>query len=316
MRADGRSQVFVINADDRSPGVHELIKRFMVGQLSGKRVAIKANYNSADPFPASTHPDTLSSIIDGLQDKGASVVLAERSGMGITRDVLFDMGVTSLARKQGFDLVVLDSLKSGDWHKESPPESHWRRGYLFPKLFMEADAIVETCCLKTHRFGGHFTMSLKNSVGMIAKNDPQDRYNYMFELHGSPYQRLMIAEINTSYQPLFVIMDAIKGFSSGGPEAGKLIEPGLMLASSDRVALDAAGVALLRTYGTTPEVSAGPIFRLEQLARAAELGLGAKGPDEMELVPVNDEASEMCSRIDEELHKEGPGFKEYRITST
>jgi len=315
MRTDGKSQVFVLKTDDRSRGVRELLEHFMAGQWAGKRIAIKANYNSADPFPASTHLDTLSSIVAGLKDKGAGVVLAERSGMGITRDVLYDMGVTSLARKLGFDVVVLDSLKGEDWHKMSPPGSHWKRGFLFPRLFLEADAIVETCCLKTHRFGGHFTMSLKNSVGMVAKHDPGDRYNYMFELHGSPYQRLMIAEINAAYEPLFVIMDAIKVFSAGGPEAGKLIESGLLLASSDRVALDAAGVALLRTYGTTQEVSSGPVFKQEQLARAAELGLGAKGPDELELVPLNEEARDMCSRIDQELRLAGPGFKEYRITS-
>jgi uncharacterized protein (DUF362 family) len=316
MHADGVSQVFVIKTGDRSAGVRELMDRFMVGQMSGKRVAIKANYNSADPFPASTHLDTLSSIVDSFQDSGASIVLAERSGMGITRDVLFEMGVTSLAQKKGFDVVVLDSLKGDDWYTESSPDSHWKRGFLFPKLFMEANAIVETCCLKTHRFGGHFTMSLKNSVGMVAKHDPGDRYNYMFELHGSPYQRLMIAEINAVYRPLFVIMDAIKGFSTGGPEAGKLIEPGLLLASSDRVALDAAGVAILRSFGTTHEVSSGPIFKQEQIARAAELGLGAKGSDDMEIVPVNDEAKEICSRISEELRTAGPGFKEYRIMGT
>jgi uncharacterized protein (DUF362 family) len=179
----------------------------------------------------------------------------------------------------------------------------------------EADAIVSTCCLKTHRFGGHFTMSLKNSVGMVAKHDPADRYNYMYELHGSPYQRLMIAEINAAYRPHFVIMDGIKGFSRGGPEAGTLIEPGLMLASNDRVALDAAGVAILRIYGTTPEVSTGHVFQQEQIARAAELGLGAKGPDEMEVIPVNDEAEDMCDRIVSELHEAGKGFKEYRISS-
>jgi uncharacterized protein (DUF362 family) len=316
MHADGLSQVFVIKTGDRSAGVRELMDRFMVGQMSGKRVAIKANYNSADPFPASTHLDTLSSIVDGLRDSGASIVLAERSGMGITRDVLYEMGVMSLAQKKGFEVVVLDSLKGDDWHTESPPDSHWKRGFLFPKLFIEADAIVETCCLKTHRFGGHFTMSLKNSVGMVARHDPGDRYNYMFELHGSPYQRLMVAEINAAYRPFFIIMDAIKGFSTGGPEAGKLIEPGLLLASSDRVALDAAGVAILRSYGTTHEVSAGPIFKQEQLARAAELGLGAKGPDDMEILPLNDEAKELCSRIYEELRMAGPGFREYRIMGT
>ena len=157
-------------------------------------------------------------------------------------------------------------------------------------------------------------MSLKNSVGMIAKNDPSDRYNYMYELHGSPYQRLMIAEINAAYKPAVVIMDGIKGFSKGGPEAGTLIEPGVMLASSDRVALDAAGVAILRMYGTTPEVSAGPVFQQEQIARAAELNPGAKSPGDVDILPVNDEASDISGRIRTELYDIGKGFKEYDLT--
>jgi uncharacterized protein (DUF362 family) len=311
LESSGRSKVFVIKTDDREIGVRELLKRFVVDHLSGKRVAIKANFNSADPFPASTHLDTLAAIVGALKDSGSSVLLAERSGMGITRDVLYEMGVMSLSRKLGFDVVVLDQLRK--WHKESPVGSHWKRGYLFPDVFKQADAVVTTCCLKTHRFGGHFTMSLKNSVGMVAKHDPGDRYNYMYELHGSPYQRLMIAEINAAYLPLFVIMDGIKGFSRGGPEAGTLIEPGLMLASSDRVALDAAGVAVLRVYGTTPEVSTGPVFQQEQLARAAELGLGVKGPDDMDVIPMNDGARDMCARIEGELREPGKGFKEYHI---
>ncbi len=59
-------------------------------------------------------------------------------------------------------------------------------------------------------------MSLKNSVGMVARYDPEDGYDYMGELHGSRYQRQMIAEINAAYEPVFVIMDGIEGLSKGG----------------------------------------------------------------------------------------------------
>lgn len=298
-----KSEVYVIKTNDRGSGIKELMKRLDVGSLTGKRVALKANYNSADEFPASTHIDTLSALTRSLKEKGASVVLAERSGMGNTREVLEEMGVMELAGKEGFDVVVLDDLKSSEWVREKPEGSHWKRGLLFPKVFKDADMIVQTCCLKTHRYGGHFTMSLKNSVGMVAKYDPDDGYNYMSELHSSRYQRLMIAEINAFYEPVFVIMDGIAGFSKGGPDTGTLIKPGIMLASRDRVALDAAGVAVLRIYGTTSEVSAGGIFEQEQIARAAELGLGASSPDEIEVVNVNEEASGICSRIAEELQK-------------
>ncbi len=295
------SKVYVIKTKDRELGVKELLKHFNLDSLSDKKVALKANYNSADPFPASTHIDTLSAIVYALYEKKSNVVLAERSGMGVTKEVLEETGVMKLTEKQGFDVIILDELKGSDWIKEQPEGSHWKRGYLFPKVFKEADAIVQTCCLKTHRYGGHFTMSLKNSVGMVAKYGPDDGYNYMAELHSSRYHRQMISEVNAAYRPEFVIMDGIQGFSNGGPDTGTLIEPGIMIASNDRVALDAVGIAVLRIYRTTSEVSRGGIFEQEQIARAVELGLGASGSDEIEVVPVNKEAQDICSRIEEKL---------------
>lgn len=65
-----------------------------------------------------------------------------------------------------------------------------------------------------------------------------------------------------------VLKDAALGVVNGGPEQGVPIEPNLLLASMDRVAIDAVGVALLRHYGTTPEVMRGRIF--EHSSRAAE----------------------------------------------
>ncbi len=297
-----KSKVYVIKTGDRKKGTAELIKNFDPGNLSGKKVAIKANYNSADLFPASTHIDTLSVIVDVLKEHDTRIVLAERSGMGDTRKVLEDTGVMGLAGNKGFEVVILDELKSDGWVKEKG--SHWSRGFLFPRVFRDADAVVVTCCLKTHRFGGHFTMSLKNSVGMVAKYDPDDGYNYMSELHSSRFQRLMIAEINAAYKPEFIIMDGIQGFSKEGPDKGTLIEPEVLIASSDRVALDAAGVCILRIYGTTGEVSSGEIFKQEQIAMAAELGLGVSAPENIEIIAVNEEAQGICSRIGEKL-KEG-----------
>jgi uncharacterized protein (DUF362 family) len=50
------------------------------------------------------------------------------------------------------------------------------------------------------------------------------------------------------------------------------------------VAIDAVGVAILREKGTTPEVSQGKIFDLEQIARAVELGIGVDRPDRIEII--------------------------------
>jgi len=284
-------RVYVLKTEDRKAGVEKLMQEFDL-KIEGS-VAIKANYNSADPFPASTHPDTLSAMVDVIKNFETQIVLAERSGMGDTSRVLEETGVMQLAREKGFKIVDLDNYDGWILHK--PAESHWKNGYLFADVFSMADNIIQTCCLKTHRFGGHFTMSLKNSVGMIAKY--WRGYNYMAELH-SQNQRKKIAEINLSYSPALIVMDAIKAFSHGGPERGTLIEPKLMLASNDRVALDAVGVALLRIYGTTPEVSRGSVFEQEQISRALELGLSS---GKFEVISLNKEAEIICSEVEKIL---------------
>ena len=143
-----------------------------------------------------------------------------------------------MADELGFKVLVLDELEATGWIQVQPSSSHWSRGFLFARPFLEADIIVQTCCLKTHRYGGHFTMSLKNSVGMVAKYG-EDGYNYMGELHGSSNQRKMIAEINTAYNPGLVLVDAVEAFVTGGPDTGKRVQSEVVLAGTDRIALDA-----------------------------------------------------------------------------
>jgi uncharacterized protein (DUF362 family) len=160
---------------------------------------------------------------------------------------------------------------------------------------------VQTCCLKTHRFGGHFTLSLKNSVGLVAKKVPGGIHDYMWELHTSPFQRQMIAEINNHYNIDFVVMDGIKAFISNGPEKGKTVEPRLLLASKDRVAIDAVGLAILKIYGVKCKVGEADIFEQDQLKRAAELGFGVKSSNDIRLIPIDGESKESVEQITQHL---------------
>jgi len=292
-------KVFLYKTDNRAQAVKQLFRKFDVASFKGKKTVVKANFNSADPFPASTHIETLEAIIKELQGAGSKqIVLLERSGMGVTRRVLETMGVLQLSQQLGFEIVVLDELGEDGWVRFKPSVPiHWTRGFMVPKVFMEADRIVQTCCLKTHRFGGHFTLSLKNSVGLVAEYVPNEDYDYMRELHSSPHQRRMIAEINLAYKPDIVIMGAITAFVNGGPKKGKKVSPNVVLAGNDRVAIDAVGVAILRHFGTTEEVSQGRIFEQQQIARAAELGIGAKSANQIELVPLDGESRAFAEPI-------------------
>jgi uncharacterized protein (DUF362 family) len=291
------AEVFLTDAADRAASVKALFAQADPARFVGKTVALKANFNSADPFPASTHLDTLAAIVSLLQAAGAKeIVLAERSGMGDTRVNLEKLGVFDLARRLGFRVVVLDQEAPESWVKIERGGTHWLRGFYLSRVVLEADAVVQTCCLKTHRFGGHFTMSLKNSVGLVAKKLPGGVYDYMWELHGSPYQRLMIAEINRFYRVDWVIMDAAEAFVSGGPDKGTRVSPGLMLASTDRVAIDALGVAILRRHGAS-SLGKKPVFELDQIRRAAELGVGVGSASAVEMVPLDDRSREAAGEI-------------------
>jgi uncharacterized protein (DUF362 family) len=99
--------------------------------------------------------------------------------MGDTRRVMDQKGVSALAGELGFRTVVLEDIPMEGWTEELRTGSHWSRGVLFARLFQEADLIVQTCCLKTHRYGGHYTLSLKNSVGQeqidLVIDDPESR---------------------------------------------------------------------------------------------------------------------------------------------
>lgn len=98
------------------------------------------------------------------------------------------MGVFALSKEIGFNAVVLDDVDKEEWVKFDRDKTHWLNGFYMAKDFHEADKVVQICCLKTRRFGGHFTLSLKNSVGLVAKKVPGGMYDYMWELHGSPFR--------------------------------------------------------------------------------------------------------------------------------
>jgi uncharacterized protein (DUF362 family) len=294
----GTAEIFIADASDHAAGVKTVCEQYDLSGFSGADIALKANYNSADPPPACTNIDTLDALTTAiLAEKPKKLTLAERSGMGTTRDVLEERGVIALAKEKGFSVVVLDEIDRTGWTEIQGAGLHWSRGFFLASVFTRADRVVQTCCLKTHRFGGHFTISLKNSVGCIARRVPGVNYDFMGELHSSPHQRLMIAEINKFYRTDLIVMDAAEGFTTGGPDKGKLIRPNVIIAGNDRVAIDAAGVALLRSYGTMRDVTEGRIFELEQIARAAELRIGVSSAAEIHLVPLDPASEAIASRI-------------------
>ncbi|MEO0455573.1 MAG: DUF362 domain-containing protein [Cyanobacteria bacterium P01_A01_bin.114] len=298
MAAAGNSphRVVLVKTSDRAAGVQQAVELLQPVSFANKRVFIKPNYNTGDPAPAATDPAVLEALVQIVKADGASqITVGDRSGMAETRGAMQRKGVFDLAERHGFNTLVFDELGRDDWQYFDAAGTSWSQGFAIAKPILDSDAIINTCCLKTHRFGGHFTLSLKNTVGMVARTVPGDPHDYMRELHRSANQRLMIADINKTYRPALIIIDGVEAFINGGPEQGQLAQPGVILASTDRIAIDAVGIAILRMLGTTPEVSQGSIWNLTQIRRAADLGLGAVSADQIEWVTA-DGASEAMVR--------------------
>ena len=111
----------------------------------------------------------------------------------------------------------------------------------------------------------------------------------------------MIAEINTAYTPDLAVMDGVECFIDGGPANGRSVSSEVILAGTDRVALDAVGVALLRYHGCRTEVARGKIFQQEQIKRAVQLGLGVDKADKIEILTGDAESAAYAARIQEVL---------------
>lgn len=295
------SRVALVKTEDRKHGVKASLRTLKINPVKGKDVLIKPNFNTADVTPGSTHNDTLVALVEEIWRMGAkSISLGERS-YPLTREVMEEKGISPLMDRLHVKVIDFDELKDKDWVLFKPKKSHWANGFRIARPILETECLVSTCCLKTHQFGGVFTMSLKLHVGVVPTS--RHGYNYMRELHSSPRQRKMIAEVNEPFKPGLIVLDGIDAFVDGGPMTGKPAKGEVFLASTDRVAIDAVGVAILKLLGSNNSIMKPKIFEQEQISRAVELGLGAPSPSEIEMIAADEKSQGYRDRVLEMLKR-------------
>jgi uncharacterized protein (DUF362 family) len=286
-----RSRVALVRTADRKAGVTAALRLLDLRAVKGRKVVIKPNFNSADDAPGSTHNDTLAQLVTELHDLGArGVTLGESSGPPQTRGVMEKKGTFDLARQVRFDIVDYEQLTDRDWVTFPAAGTHWPEGFSLPRLVVDAEYNVSTCCLKTHGFGGVFTMSLKLSVGLTPKTIRRT-------MHQSPDMRRMIAELNTGYRPELIVLDGVSAFTDGGPSRGELKAGHVMIAGHDRVAVDAVGVAMLKSLGANPAIMTRKIFEQEQIAQAVALKLGVLSADAIDIVTGDAESRKVAESL-------------------
>ena len=230
----------------------------------GDKILLKPNFNSPDPYPGSTDLNFLRAVVELFLEAGTIVTIGESSG-GVwrpTRNVFRKLGVYELARQLNVKLIAFED-KTDDWVRVRINSDHLDL-VTMPRSAYEADKIVYLPCLKTHNLA-RFSGALKLAVGFMHPGERR-------ALHAGHLEQ-KIAEINLCWQPNLIIMDGRKAFVSGGPARGKVVEPGLLLASGDPVAIDVAAMKVLLSYEEKNRLVPDP-WQSPQIVAALRHGLG------------------------------------------
>lgn len=229
----------------------------------GDTVLVKPNFNSPDAFPGSTDLEFLRAVLELLMDAGAKLTVGESAG-GLwrpTRNTATKLGALDLLAGMGMEFIPFDAGET-EW-VEVPIEGDYLKSVTVPRVAYDADKLVYLPCMKTHKYA-RFALSLKLSVGFVH---PGQR----LALHMKNLEE-KVTEINLVWQPDLIIMDGRKAFVSGGPEQGELVEPGIIMASGDMVAIDLEALKILQSYPAKNKLAGDPVD-LPQIAAALKHGL-------------------------------------------
>jgi uncharacterized protein (DUF362 family) len=235
-------------------------------------ILVKANFNTADPPPASSDPQFVKAVIELLYEQGAgNVVLGDSSMISLsTREVLHQTGMLQAAGEAGAEVTIFDE---GEWVTVKTGGRYLKKVAL-AKAGLEAEKIVYVCCLKTHRYAD-FTLSLKLAMGFVRRRDRVGMHLWRLSEK--------LAELNLAIAPDLTIVDGRRCFISGGPSSGELRKPNLILASGDRIAMDVEALKIIQSY-PGHSLKKGP-WELTMIRRAVELGLGATSEAEYQVIP-------------------------------
>ena len=205
-------------------------------------IIIKPNFNTADPYPGSTDPVFLLSMIELLKShtSPSNVTLAESS--------VFHATTNKIMRnvfQDSFDAIDIPIITEKDFNYKSVDLKQYGATYIkkvkFPTQITEREAkLVLLPCLKTH-FIAEYTGALKLAVGFMERTQKM-------RLHMSRKVPEKVAEINLGYKPDLVIMDARKIFVTGGPQKGDIEIPDTIIAGHSRTQVDMDGVDLIKKF--------------------------------------------------------------------
>ena len=242
-------------------------------RLAGQKVLLKPNLLSARrPEDAvTTHPAIVEALGRVAIERSCEVALGDSppfAGQNPEKyHRLCEMtGMASVAHALGVQILRFeDSFRS-----ISHPDGRFYKTFEIAQAALDADVVANIPKLKTHGLTG-LTGAIKNVFGCV----PGVRKG-LFHVQAAESREVfaqMLVDLLGAVKPSVNLMDAVVAMEGEGPNAGRPRQLGLILASSDAVALDAVACAIV---GFDP-------LSIDTIRLAAEQGLGVADLSRIEI---------------------------------
>jgi len=245
-----RAEVTILKESSYTGNLVDSLKRGIANypdlqeKVRGGRVVLKPNMVDHYPGrPLSTHPALVAAAISVFRQMGAREVIVA-DGPAHNRDTEMVLELSGIG-----DVLREEKIRFVDLNLDSISPVNLVSNYtglarlFFPKTILNADLVVSMPKLKAHHWAG-VSLSLKNMFGVI----PGVKYgwpkNYL-HWHGIGNS---IADIATTIQPGFAIIDGIVGMEGDGPLYGTAVESGIIVMGDNLSAVDGTTTRIMGIY--------------------------------------------------------------------
>ena len=241
------SIVYWSKTGNRKAFVRRVLEAFESEINSAQTFFVKPNLVSSEPYPTTTHPETLEALLKVLSGKDVVVGDAPAVDAGSSGKVVESSALRQVCDSCGVPFIDLYKAKA---RKFVSPRGYRFRMFTLP---LERDVVISLPVLKTHN-QCLMTGALKNQFGYLPRRERILMHLGIKDINKG------IAELNVVAKPDLFIIDAVQSLISAQElrHGGGTRDVGYMLAGTDPVSLDCFGLQLLqevepRLRGKSPE---------------------------------------------------------------
>jgi uncharacterized protein (DUF362 family)/Pyruvate/2-oxoacid:ferredoxin oxidoreductase delta subunit len=198
----------------------------------GKRVLLKPNllYGKSPEKAVTTHPSIVRGMIQIVREAGGVPLIGDSPSIGSLMKTAEKAGIKAVADGMKCPLV--------EFNRPSAPPT--RGGKTFKQLeidqtALDADVLINLPKFKTHTLT-LLTLGVKNLFGCIP--GPRKALWHLKAGEDRETFSKILVDVYQVVQPSLTVLDGIVGMEGSGPNSGRPIPIGLILASEDPLSLD------------------------------------------------------------------------------